>query len=76
VTSLLLDYLEGELAPEIALSLQRHLRDCPDCVAFLKTYKTTVQATRSLRYEDLPARLKERVRRFLRERTRQPSAGR
>jgi len=76
VTSLLVDYLDGELVPEAALSLQRHLRDCPDCVAFLRTYKKTVQATRSLRYEDIPARLRERVRRSLRERIKRASVGR
>jgi anti-sigma factor RsiW len=76
VTSLLIDYLGGELARETVATLHKHLRDCPDCVAFLNTYRTTVQATRSLRYEDIPARLKDRLRRSLREQIKRASARR
>ena len=46
--SLISDYLTGALAPEITTELERHLGVCPDCVAFLKTYKKTIQATQSL----------------------------
>jgi anti-sigma factor RsiW len=69
IAELLLDYTTGELDPETAAAFEEHLRLCPDCLAFLKTYKKTVQVTRSLRYDSIPAELKRRVRRFLRERT-------
>ena len=68
ITDLLLDYMTGELDPETVSAFQDHLRLCPDCVAFLNTYKKTVQVTRSLRYESIPAELEGRVRRFLRQR--------
>ncbi|MGH7380990.1 MAG: anti-sigma factor family protein [Candidatus Methylomirabilales bacterium] len=76
VTDLLLDYMTGELDPETVSAFEDHLRLCSDCVAFLKTYKKTVQATRSLRFEDIPAEMEKRVRRFLRERTQKGHLGR
>ncbi len=76
ITDLLLDYMTGELDPETVAAFEAHLRLCPDCVAFLNTYKKTVQATRSLRFEDIPAEMEKRVRRFLRERTQKGHLGR
>ncbi len=76
ITDLLLDYMTGELDPETVAAFEDHLDLCPDCVAFLNTYKKTVQATRSLRFEDIPAEMEKRVRRFLRERTQKGHLGR
>lgn len=76
VTDLLLDYMTGELDPETVSAFDDHLRLCPDCVAFLNTYKKTVQVTRSLRYESIPTELEGRVRRFLRDRTQKGRRGR
>lgn len=67
ITEFILDYITGELHPDTAAVFQEHLRICPDCVAFLNTYKKTVQVTRSLRYEDIPPEMETRVRRFLQE---------
>lgn len=47
-TALLTDYLAGTLATAVASELERHLSVCPDCVAFLRTYKKTIQVTQSL----------------------------
>jgi anti-sigma factor RsiW len=66
VAKLIRDYLEGELSPEIAMRFEEHLQRCDDCVAFLKTYKQTVQEVRSLTYEDVPQDMQIRVRQFLR----------
>lgn len=68
ITDLLVDYLTGQLGPETVAAFEEHLLLCTDCVAFLNTYKKTVQATRSLRFEDIPAEMEKRVRRFLRQR--------
>jgi anti-sigma factor RsiW len=65
ITTLILDYVIGELDAESALALKEHLQECPDCIAFLATYQKTIQATRSLRYESLPLRMRTRVRQFL-----------
>ncbi|MGH7369315.1 MAG: anti-sigma factor family protein [Candidatus Methylomirabilaceae bacterium] len=76
MTSLILDYLSGEMEAGTRSDFVRHLRDCPDCVAFLATYEKTVEATRSLRYGDIPSEMRQRVRHFLRERISRPPAGR
>ena len=39
--------MSGELDPETTLEFEKHLEVCPDCVAFLNTYKKTVELTRS-----------------------------
>jgi anti-sigma factor RsiW len=67
VTSLIMDYLNGELDPETTLAFEKHLNGCSDCVAFLNTYEKTTEATRSLRHEDIPAEVEKRVRQFLQE---------
>jgi anti-sigma factor RsiW len=66
VTAMIRDYLAGELAPAIAAALDQHLHDCPDCIAFINTYKRTTQALQSIRDEDIPVKMQSRVRQFLR----------
>ena len=65
VASLIADYLAGDLDAATTFAFERHLLECPDCVSFLNTYKKTIQAARSLRYEDIPAEMKKRTRQFL-----------
>ena len=65
ITALILDYVTGELNAETALAFNAHLRECPDCIAFLSTYQKTVQAARSLRYDSIPLEMRKRVREFL-----------
>jgi anti-sigma factor RsiW len=36
-----LDYLAGDLPPAERVRFEAHLRDCPDCVAYLHTYAQT-----------------------------------
>jgi anti-sigma factor RsiW len=60
-TALLLDYISGTLDPATILVLERHLERCDDCVAFLQTYKATIRATRTLRYDDMPEELQNRL---------------
>ena len=63
--ALLLDYVTGILDPVTILVLERHLSGCDDCVAFLQTYKETIRATRTLRYDDMPGKLQNRLLRTL-----------
>ncbi len=72
VTTLLIDYVTSELDPAIAQALQEHLRNCRDCVAFLHTYTETIRATRSLRYEDVPSEMVDRMQQFLPARIAKP----
>jgi anti-sigma factor RsiW len=70
VTELIAGYLDGALEPDITSAFEAHLRDCDDCVAFLNTYKRTIHVVQALRYEDVPAEMEARVRRFLETMTR------
>jgi len=65
VTDAIIDYLTGEMQPEISTLFNKHLQACPDCVAFFNTYNSTVRATRSLSYDDVPDEMRARVRQFL-----------
>ncbi len=67
MVELLGDYLDGELNPATAEALKAHLADCPECTAFLNTYRGTVRVTRQLKEEDLPLPLRERLLTFLRQ---------
>ena len=60
-TALLIDYVTGELDPATTLVLERHLARCVDCVVFLRTYKETIRTTRTLRYDDMPGELRDRL---------------
>ena len=39
----LADYLSGELPAEERRLFEEHLAECPDCVAYLETYETTIR---------------------------------
>lgn len=67
-TSLIADYLSDELDAETRSALDTHLSKCDDCVAFLNTYKRTVRAVQSLRYEELPPDLQRRALQLVRKR--------
>ena len=73
VTDLILNYVKGELQARTALALKAHLRECPDCVAFLATYAKTIQATNALRYETIPPTMRTRVQEFLRKKNTEAS---
>ena len=46
-TALIADYLASNLGPADLASFENHLEKCPDCKAFLRTYKKTIEITRS-----------------------------
>jgi len=65
VTALLVEYVNDTLAPEVMHAFQEHLRDCADCLAYLRTYHATIRALGTVRYEDMPAALQDRLLSFL-----------
>jgi hypothetical protein len=67
IAALLVDYVAEDMALPTRTAFEAHLRNCPDCVAFLATYKETIRATRSVRYEAIPAEMLARVQQFLRQ---------
>ena len=67
-TDLIVDYVAGEMVPATHAAFEAHLRNCPDCTAFLNTYRETIRTTRTLRHEDVPEEMLKRVEDFLRQR--------
>ena len=45
--SLIAEYLSGCLEQESLRVFEAHLATCPDCTAFLRTYKKTIEATQA-----------------------------
>jgi anti-sigma factor RsiW len=64
LTALIANYLAGELDPETTLAFEEHLHGCSGCIPFLKTYRKT------MRNEDIPSEMQDRVQRFLDSRLR------
>ena len=73
VTTLLVDYVAGDMEPPTRTAFEAHLRDCQDCLAFLATYKETIRVTRAARYEAIPEKVLTRVLQFLRREIEGPS---
>jgi len=61
----LADYLDKALSPEVLADFERHLADCPPCVAYLNTYKKTQDLTRQAIPQAMPEELKAHLRQFL-----------
>lgn len=47
------DYLDGELAAEVRERFEQHVSDCPPCVRYLESYRTTVTLARRA-FDDPP----------------------
>ncbi len=64
---LLMDYLEGQLDPNIQTRLSDHLAECPPCINFLKTYKACSQLAERLRDQQvqIPLEVESRLKSFL-----------
>ena len=68
IADLLGDYLDGSLPERLKRMLEWHIEGCPPCVAFLNTYRGTVNATRTLRDVEIPPELRKRLLAVLRAR--------
>jgi len=62
---LLVDFLERQLPPDVHAKLERHLSQCPRCLAQLKTYESTVSLLRSVKEDDLPEELRWTLKSFI-----------
>jgi hypothetical protein len=65
LVGLLADYVDHHLPPDVHEELQRHLAQCPRCVAQVKTYACTVSILSSIKDEDLPPELRCHLKAFV-----------
>lgn len=46
VTDFLMDYVEGGLAEDVRRCFEEHMAECPDCIAYLTTYRASIQLSK------------------------------
>jgi hypothetical protein len=61
IAELLGDYLDGSLPRATRELIDFHIDGCAPCVAFLNTYRGTVDAARKLPDVPIPSELKKRL---------------
>jgi anti-sigma factor RsiW len=56
INTFLLDYVDGTMPEALRREFERHLGICPDCAAYLATYRATIDLSRASEREgrDLP----------------------
>jgi anti-sigma factor RsiW len=69
----LMDYLEGTLAPDMRAAVEAHVAACPRCVAFIASYRETPRLVRELTAAEIPADLVTSLRAHLRAHRRESS---
>jgi hypothetical protein len=68
IAELLGEYFEGTLPKETRELIEWHIESCAPCVAFVNTYRGTIDAAKKLRATAIPPELKERLLSVLRAR--------
>jgi len=63
--AVILEYLEGEMAPADVEEFEKHLEKCPPCRAYLATYRKTKAMVGDVGRIEMPEEMKERLREFL-----------
>lgn len=61
----IMDYLEGELPPEVRAHIEEHLHLCPPCVHFYQSYQITIRITRQLAPTPMPKSLDAKLQAML-----------
>ena len=61
VIGFLMEYLDDELSEEQRSSFESHLELCSACVAFIESYKQTLQLTQQLRFSEAREKLEDKV---------------
>ena len=62
LVDLLYDFVAGELTPQRREEIERHLRDCPPCLANCETYRITIRVARRLPCPPPPPEVMQRLR--------------
>ena len=65
---LLYDYLEGELDTNTTKSLEEHFEDCPPCISFFNTYKSSTKICRdTLNQVEIPEGVRDSLLKVLKK---------
>jgi len=64
--NLLMDFLDGEMAPEDEAHLKEHLSGCPPCVDFMRTYRATPGLCKRALARKMPSEMSDKLTQFLR----------
>jgi anti-sigma factor RsiW len=59
---ILIDFVAGELAPDLQAQVADHLGVCPPCVAYLESYRLTIRLVRQLPNVPMPVECEQRLR--------------
>ena len=54
---LLMEYMEGALAPDVRAAIEAHVAGCPRCEAFIASYRETPRIMREATSVEMPADL-------------------
>jgi anti-sigma factor RsiW len=69
---LLYDFVADELSPQRREEIERHLRDCPPCLAACETYRITIRVASRLPCPPPPPEVMDRLRGAVEASLRQP----
>ena len=61
------DYIDGHMDGATQAAFQTHFADCPPCLDFLATFKTTIAVSKKVCDEQIPDEVRTRLRSFLKE---------
>ena len=61
------DYLDGDVCESECSSIEEHLRDCPPCDEMLRSFQASVRLCSEGVSDEVPEKVRERLRIFLRE---------
>ena len=68
---LLGDYFDGSMEPHLREELGEHIKMCDVCSSFLNTYDKTRILCRSIRCDEIPPEVRDRLRAFVVEKARE-----
>jgi anti-sigma factor RsiW len=61
IVDLVTEYVEGALPPLERLAFEQHVAACPPCRAYFAQMRTVVEVAGSLREEDLPEDVRDKL---------------
>lgn len=70
--AMMLEYLDGQLTPELKQKLEDHFSDCAPCEEFLASYRATPSICRQALARKIPESVAQKLTDFLRSELKKP----